>query len=436
MTRRIRVTSNVVPPQRGDREDDESIIDSSHASDEDLNLTGYNLLDRASEALDVCLRKHGYLEKHAPSGVFYKIKNEMNCFLHVSTLRKTSDQVCLPEFCNGVVREGTFQSLMAKLSGYEGEIDRSHFNFDSEIRESLVDTLMVSFSKIIRFRELEEDFRTVISAFMGIIVGIVCNRGNPINLKVNSECPYVAWGILAKMVSGVLDDKCGFIGKCDLSLSDKENRVFVAIELKTPGSGYLDLNRKWHELERPWNLQIMNSFIGSGSEIGIALAPQGVYFLWREKVSHETYQYFTVGDPRFFKALETEQDFASLADVFVELVRICARKRQKRGKDAYPVEPIKSAGLSRRSSSVTGSPVVGYVQVALSENVNSRNIPVVERSRQNKDVVLSEIETITGKHLLVGRVDIKKVIYEEDLENIEFDEEDEFENDEYVDQSF
>jgi len=221
-----------------------------------------------------------------------------------------------------------------------------------------------------------------------------------------------------------------------LSLTDKENRVFVAFELKTPGSGYLDLTQKWHELEKPWNLQIMNSFIGSGSEIGIALAPQGVYYLWRELVSHETYKYFTVGDPRFFRALETEQDFGALTDVFVELVRICARKRQIRGKDAYTVEPIKSAGLSRRSLSVTGSPMVSYVEVAVSENVNSRNIPGVERSRQNKDVVLSEIETISGKHLRVGRVDIKKVICEEDLKNIEYDEEDEFENDEYVDQSF
>jgi len=174
-----------VPPQRGDREDDESVVDSSHASDEDLNLTGYDSLDRASEALDVCLRKHGYLEKHAPSGVFYKIKNEITYFLHVSTLRKTSGQVCLPEFCNGVVREGTFQSLMAKLTGYEGELDRSHFNFDSETREYLVDTLMVGLSNIIRFRKLEEDLRNSISRFMEKILGEISSKINPIDLDID-----------------------------------------------------------------------------------------------------------------------------------------------------------------------------------------------------------------------------------------------------------
>jgi hypothetical protein len=286
-----------------------------------------------------------------------------------------------------------------------------------------------------------------------------------LELDRDSEIPYLALGILCRKSEDkeyLLDTKSGFIGYCDLILK-RFTGPFAIMEGKLFDP---DFNEFYYRQGGNLFLRLLNSLIGSDSEIGFAVTPGGFYFIWRELVEEDDkpdgedmpkeakkqkkeeepaiaesnkntefvsnlkkYQYFTTCKDFQFDRVKGNTVGAIhnrkfYLKVFIQLVRICSLK-------IVPTPPLISAPESPIDQSTSiRDPPTSYSKnkrdeesdedpLAERDELELRNVDKVFTEQVNRrNIVWSTIAAKSGDDIEVAAVRLDKVLTTQELEEM------------------
>jgi hypothetical protein len=342
-------------------EDDEAGSKASNiTSREDLTASMEEETRISAEYFEAYLATRGLLNIDPNCGVLFAGSNTNidRRYLHITALKKaTPFRIIRPQFCRQVLRTGTFTQLLHKLKCTPGLITRDRFPFGSE---QVRNNVKVAFTAD-RFSN-ESDFSSSIAELMGLICGkCISAKNEVIDINTKRALPFIAWGLIPMKseIPGEINVQTGCLGYSGSTLFSN-GKPFAVFEFKNLNA-LISYTKPWYTLDNTWLLQVFNSFVGSDAAIAGALCPGGFFLIWREEIESEeaedgseglkTYKYYSLDS---FKLIEvTDENAGQLADVFVELVRICSAKH------VFSPEKISarpSQGVSPRNSASIISP--------------------------------------------------------------------------------